>query len=142
MEVQDIEQTDQKVTNQATKGQRSNNYSKYLNHTSIDEKQANISDPYIKLEEANSGKDNLEITEDPLARKKKVNEVVEIVKLYLMDDEEFKSMDSDSKQNSAKNTIDEAYRHVLKEQVKKELQKNQFRTNENDQDQSNRRFTR
>lgn len=122
------------------------NRSKYLNslnnNGSYDSKQANISDHYIKQNESTADKhiDNLEMMEDPLIRKKKVNEVIDIIKLNLIDDEDFKSIESDSRQNSASNTIDEAYKHVLKEQVKKELQKNQYRTNENDKDQSNRRY--
>lgn len=66
---------------------------------------------------------NLEFIADPLNRKMKVNEVINRVELNLIDDNDYDSIHSESQQQSALNTIDEARKYVLKQQLKHELSK-------------------
>lgn len=70
-----------------------------------------------------SGLDKLELVEDPLDKKSKINEVINRVELNLMDEDDMNSMNSDSIQQSAVNTIDEVSKFVLKQQLKHDLEK-------------------
>jgi len=66
------------------------------------------------------GLEDLEFVEDPLVRRKNVDEVINRVELDLIDDD-LNSLHSDSNHQSAHNTIDEARRYVLKQQLKYEM---------------------
>jgi hypothetical protein len=109
---------------------------KYLNslNTQEDMENQNISNVHAYKEEVNidsvNGLEDLEFVADPLSRKKKVNEVINRVEMNLMDDEDFSSVKSESQHNSNQNTIDDARRYVLKQQLKQELgKKNEIRKN-------------
>jgi hypothetical protein len=66
--------------------------------------------------------EDLEFVADPLKRKKKINEVIDRVELDLVqDDDDYNSLGSESQQQSIHNTIDEARKFVLKQQLKHEL---------------------
>ena len=66
--------------------------------------------------------DDLEFVDDPLNRKKKVNEVINKVELDLVGNED-DSMHSESQTPSNQNTLDQVRKYVLKQQLKHELSK-------------------
>ena len=99
-----------KIGEKAFNSQHNKDESK-LHHSSLN--------PYGSEIQGNlGGSEGIEFIEDPLERKKKVNEVISRVELNLMNDDDFNSHHSDSQQPSALNTIDEARKHALKQQIK------------------------
>ena len=91
----------------------------YLDQFRQQDKEHNNS--YKPLQQ-NGELEDLEFVADPLKRKTKVNEVIDRVELDLVqDDDDYQSLGSESQQQSIHNTIDEARKFVLKQQLKHEL---------------------
>lgn len=90
---------------------------KQLHHSSIND----FGNFGSQIQGNDEGLEDLEFVEDPLNKKKKINEVLNLVKFNLMDDGEDQSAQSDSRNVSQHNTIDATRSYVLKQQFKNQF---------------------